>query len=225
MKSFVMVPVATPKLPPNPCWIIRKKEEKVWPAGTPLLVETGTVNVPGYDQFKILDCFPIVRKPRSQWLTDDRDEIQNHEWQGVSGKAFGGFHYQAWGTFRAQFMRGKKKTEKNILPATLRIHELTQKARLEKVVAVLGKRAETKMGQIVGLVCHQPNGELGVLNTEGQNIFFVRNGPEAELCEGELVAVRLYWDDSHGEPHQWCFDEFIITNVSTWYPGVKVFSV
>ncbi len=138
-------------------------ETKVRPPGTSLLVETGAVSVPGYDLFSILDCFPIVWKPRNQRLTDDPDEIQNHEWQGVSGKAFGEFHYQAWGTFRAQFMRGKGKIEKNIPPATLRIHELIQEARVENMADFLGNRAETKMGQIIGLVCQQPKGESGVL--------------------------------------------------------------
>lgn len=302
MKSYVMGPVATPQMPPNPCWIIRNPLEsaslrvaegllvfssyergaqhaqqanlsaysvnqllwndlveggrytyssavidydadaplvilpmekvegwpstqaKVWPPGTPLLVETGTVNVPGYDLFKILDCFPITRKPREEWLTKDENHIQNHEWDGVAGKAFGGFHYQAWGTFRGQFMQDEGKIEENIPPATLHIYELTQEVLLEKIAATLGEQAEIKMGQIVGLMSQQPKGEPGTLDTEGVNLFFVRIGPEDEFHEGELSAVQLYWDDSHGEPHRWRINEDIIGNVHPRRPGTRVFS-
>ena len=139
-------------------------------------------------------------------------------------EAFGRFHYQVRGTFRVQFMQGKGKIEENIPPATLRIHELTQEVRLEKIVAALGERAETKMGQIVGLTCKQPNGEPGALSTKGKNLFFVRSSPETGLCEDKLVAVEIYWVDYHGEPYHWCFDEFIVKNVHERRPGTKVFS-
>lgn len=188
-----------------------------------LVMETGTVNVPGCDLFKIQDCFPIVWKPRDQWLTDDPDCSHNQELHGVSGKNFGEFHYRTNGTFHSQFRRGNGKIEENILPAILHINELTQEALLEEIATTLGERAETKMGQIVGLVCKQPNGEPGVLDTEGENIFFVRSSPEAQLYPGELTTVRIFWDSSRWDS-RWRFDEFIIRNVHPVRLGTRVFS-
>lgn len=74
-------------------------------------------------------------------------------------------------------------------PATaFRYAKLTKYSLDEEVLKELGDHAETKLGQAYRLMSLQPQGEEGVLLTNGDlNVFYVRDGNNI------LCVVNFYW--------------------------------
>ncbi len=106
------------------------------------------------------------------------------------------------------------KTEDPMAETTLRYAELTESSVDGPILAELGNTAETTLAEIFQLMLNQPNGEDGVLLTNGYaNIFYVRD------VNGELRAVGVGWGGGG-----WCVHASSVANPDEWGDGSRVFS-
>jgi hypothetical protein len=96
----------------------------------------------------------------------------------------------------------------------LRVSQLKKNSLDKPILAELGDKAETTLSAIWELLTKQPNGESGVLLTNGYaNIFYVRD------AKGVLWAVSAGW---HGDG--WSVDAYSVEAPLEWYEGYLVFS-
>lgn len=114
-------------------------------------------------------------------------------------------------TFNSAF---GKKVEENVQAATLRAHRLTARELDAWVIVALGKENyKTSLAQIASLMEQQPNGEDGILLSNGWwNIFYV---PDAD---GILWAVGVRWGDDG-----WRVRAYSVGYPFDWIAGYRVF--
>lgn len=110
--------------------------------------------------------------------------------------------------FKERFLSGDGKVEDPIAEQTLRYARLRKSSVDAPIIAELGGevKAETTLAEVYALMAQQPNGENGVLITNGYaNIFYIRD------IRGVLRAVYVIWDgvgwdvnaDPVGDPDEW----------------------
>ncbi|MBM3257670.1 MAG: hypothetical protein FJZ05_00415 [Candidatus Nealsonbacteria bacterium] len=146
----------------------------------------GVVTISAISRFVASKKFVIARKPINiAWLGDN---------------------------FKSWFL---KKIEEPVGKADLRYMKLTSPSVDGPILAELGEdRAETTLAQIFSLMERQPNGEKGILLTNGYaNIFYVRD------VSGILRAVHVRWC-SDG----WSVRASSVENPIWWLVGDRVFS-
>jgi len=100
--------------------------------------------------------------------------------------------------------------------ANLCCYELVNASVDEPIIADLGgkQKAEMTLVEIYTLMKNQPNGEKGILLTNGfANIFYVRD------VKGVLRAIDVYWDEVC-----WDLDAYSVERSSGWLAGRRVFS-
>ena len=114
--------------------------------------------------------------------------------------------------FKAWFL---EKIEKPIAETVLRYAKLTRWALDDEIRKEIGaEREETTLSQIYTLLKKQPNGEPGVLLSNGYaNIFYVND------AGGILRAVRVHW---RGDG--WYVYADFVTDPGGWRVGYQVFS-
>ncbi len=106
------------------------------------------------------------------------------------------------------------KTEEPLAETTLRYAKFVRQSLDGPILAELGDKAETMLAQVYAFMARQPNGEEGVLLTNGWgNIFYVRD------VNGELRAVSVYW---YGDG--WGVDASSVTYPDGWSGEHRVFS-
>ncbi|WP_322517958.1 hypothetical protein SR870_10800 [Rhodopseudomonas palustris] len=114
-------------------------------------------------------------------------------------------------TFRQRFV---SKTESSVARTTLQPFRLRRAARASEIVAWLGDRGETTLGELWCLLTLQPNGEAGALLTSAvPNLFFVRDR------DGRLWTVDVLW----GGPG-WEIGASAIDGDRPWDAGAQAFS-
>ena len=107
------------------------------------------------------------------------------------------------------------KTEKDVAAARLKAYRLTRGARDPEIIENLGEGHKTFLAQLWSLVKKQPNGESGVLLTNGYaNILEVPNPDNP----AELWAVFARWRVG------WKFYADSIDYPYVWVAGFQVFS-
>lgn len=106
------------------------------------------------------------------------------------------------------------KVEENVSCAMLNVHTLVKASLDAPILTELGNRAETTLAYLHELLSKQPNGEDGVLLTNGYaNIFYIRG------TDDNFWAASAYW----------CGDGWGVYAYSVGYPrgwdaGSAVFS-
>jgi hypothetical protein len=106
------------------------------------------------------------------------------------------------------------KVEEPCPETTLRYAKLNRYSVDGPILAELGNTAETTLAQIYALMERQPNGEDGVLLTNGYaNIFYVRD------INGALRAVYMGW-----KAGGWDVYAFSVADPFGWFGGISVFS-
>jgi len=114
-------------------------------------------------------------------------------------------NFQAWFT---------GKIETPAVKTTLRYAELVEESLDAPILAELGDKAETTLDQVYALMERQPNGEEGILLTNGwANVFYIRD------VNGALRAVSVFW---HGDG--WDVDAYSVGHPFGWRAGRRVFS-
>ncbi|WP_245258255.1 hypothetical protein [Rhodopseudomonas palustris] len=114
-------------------------------------------------------------------------------------------------TFRQRFA---SKTESGAVRTTLQPFRLRRAARASEIVAWLGDRGESSLGELWCLLTLQPNGEAGALLTSAvPNLFFVRDR------DGKLWTVDVLW----GGPG-WEIGASAIDGDRPWDAGAQAFS-
>ena len=107
------------------------------------------------------------------------------------------------------------KTEEDVENATLTVHRLEKSSLDAPILAELGDRAETTLTYLYKLLKKQPNGEKGILLTNGYaNIFYIR-----DANKGILWAVHAYW---HGAG--WFVNAYSVEYPNWWIAGNQVIS-
>ncbi|OHA63737.1 MAG: hypothetical protein A3J30_01285 [Candidatus Wildermuthbacteria bacterium RIFCSPLOWO2_02_FULL_47_9c] len=151
----------------------------------PLLETVGTVTVPAITELFIAEeKFSVGDTPKIVWVS---------------------------GLFRGWF---GSKTEKPMAKTELRIAKLTKSSVDGPILEELGECAETTLSQIHALLAQQPNGEQGLLLTNGlANIFYCLD------IEGTLRAVRVHWGGNG-----WYVDADSVEDPFRWSAGSRVFS-
>lgn len=108
------------------------------------------------------------------------------------------------------------KTEKPNSQAELRYQRLSKNSLDKPILNELGNLAETTLSAIWELLKSQPNGENGVLLTNGcWNIFYVKD------VEDVLRAVSVRWNAFFGS---WDLSAYSVADPYGWYAGDRVFS-
>lgn len=118
-----------------------------------------------------------------------------------------------WDDFQRWF---GDKVEDPIGETTLGYVELKRNSRDKPIIAELGgeEKAETTLAEIFSLMSNQPNGEDGVLLTNGYaNIFYVKD------VSGVLRAVDVGWRDGG-----WFVSAFSVVRPDVWFGGFRIFS-
>jgi hypothetical protein len=111
--------------------------------------------------------------------------------------------------FRQRFL---SKSEERDSGAFLRRFEVRKSARDTEIIAALSIHHETKLADLWCLLSAQPNGELGVLLTNGTpNVFYIRDSTS------NLLAVDAVWGGSG-----WEIGASAIDSPSRWLPGRQV---
>lgn len=107
------------------------------------------------------------------------------------------------------------KTEEGVEATTLTIHKLEKTSRDPGIMAELGEwRTETSLAHLYELLKKQPNGESGVLLTNGYaNIFYIRG------TDGNFWAVLAHWPRDG-----WYVLANSVENPDVWYAGRQVVS-
>jgi predicted metal-dependent peptidase len=96
----------------------------------------------------------------------------------------------------------------------LRVSQLKKNSLDKPILAELGDKAETTLSAIWELLTKQPNGESGVLLTNGYaNIFYVRD------AKGVLWAVGARWSSGG-----WYVCASSVEGPGGWNEGSQVFS-
>lgn len=151
----------------------------------PLLEEIGTTEILAQERFVVQERFAVgTATARVTYLGDN---------------------------FRKWFFG---KTEDPTALATLRHAKLARPSVDGPILAELGDKAETTLSQICALMERQPNGEDGVLLTDGRaNIFYVRD------TNGALRAVDVRWTAGG-----WGVDACLVESPDGWGGGSRVFS-
>ncbi len=107
------------------------------------------------------------------------------------------------------------KVEKNIPATELTVSELTMTSVDGPILAELGSKAETSLFHFWYLLSQQPNGEPGVLLTNGYtNIFYIKDVNDTRW------AVRADWYTVHG----WRVIADSVGGPDGWGAGNQVFS-
>lgn len=142
-----------------------------------LLEFIGTVTFPATSRSVVAEKFVVADSPvKIGWLGDN---------------------------FKEWFL---KKIEEPILEMTLCYAKLICSELDGPIMAELGEKRETTLAQIYALMERQPNGEKGILLTNGcANIFYIRD------TKGVLRAVFVFWSgdgwrvgaDSVSYPCRW----------------------
>ncbi len=150
----------------------------------PLLEEIGTVTIPATTK-------PFVA----------REKFVVNLGEGAPVKiSFLGGNFQDW------FLG---KTENSMEAIMLRYAKLTKPSPDSPILTELGEKAKTTLSQIYALMAGQPNGEEGVLLTNGwANIFYV---------DGRAVRVNWYG-------HGWLVHAYLVTDPGRWHDEYRVFS-
>lgn len=150
-----------------------------------LLGPIGTTNVPAISRFVVAKNFVLAKKPvKIGWL---------------------GNNFKEW------FL---KKVEMPVSGATLRYMKLVEPSVDGPILTELGNNAETTLAQIFSLMKRQPNGEEGILLTNGYaNIFYVRD------TNNILRAVHVYWYED-----AWYVYAYSVEHPYRWIAGYRVFS-
>lgn len=108
------------------------------------------------------------------------------------------------------------KIEDPMTQQALRCAKLRKSSVDRPIIEELGgeKKAETTLAEVYALTEQQPNGEDGILLTNGYaNIFYVRD------VSGVLRAVRVHW---RGDG--WYVHANLVDDLSEWHGGNQVFS-
>src|SRR3989344_5706967 len=106
-----------------------------------------------------------------------------------------------------------KKREENITEVMLKSFKLTQASLSPPIITALGDNHETYLAQLWELLKLQPQGETGILLTNGYvNIFYIRD------ADGILWAVCVRW---FGDG--WCVYAGSVEDPYWWRAGDQVF--
>lgn len=135
----------------------------------------------------------------------------------VARGAFGkdnpaGIKFYLWDNFRNNLL---DKIEENVPETTLAVYTLT-KASTDGPIRNELSNEKTTLAYLHELISAQPNGESGLLLTDGKaNIFYVLD------AKGSLWAVRARWcSGSRG----WVVSAGSVTDPDGWLAGCQVFS-
>lgn len=154
---------------------------------TKILELLGTVIIPATtEKFVVRDYISKLRKKR---------------------KVYTGSNFENW------FFN---KTVEPISKSELRYHKLRKNSVDDLIIAELGSeaKAETTLAEMFALMQMQPNGESGILLTNGYaNIFYVRD------INSVLRVVYCYWCDV-----VWIVSAYPVGYPGAWFDGRQVFS-
>lgn len=107
-----------------------------------------------------------------------------------------------------------EKVEENVSDAMFTCCILTETSPDAPILVELGNRAETTLAYLYELLTKQPNGEDGVLLTNGcANIFYIRGADDV------LWAVSAYWRSGG-----WYVYANSVEDPDGWFVGNVIFS-
>ncbi len=139
----------------------------------------------------------------------------------ATGKFFASDHFTtnikavkfAWfgDNFKQHFLHKEEAPQGEV---ELKVSQLKKDSLDKPILTELGDKAETNLTSIWELLEKQPNGEQGILLTNGYaNIFYVRDS------KGVLWAVGVYWDGDG-----WGVDADSVEIPFEWFVGFLIFS-
>jgi len=129
-----------------------------------------------------------------------------------------GIKFWLGSNFENHFLKGAGKIELKVPAATLNAYRLKEASVDGPILTLLGGKdsAKTNIAYMAQLIKTQPQGQEGVLLTNGwANIFYVEDD------SGELWAVLCIWDSGTGE---WNVNAYPVTAPSWWHAGTRIFS-